>query len=193
MTVATGFAVSIGKADATRDAAVLREWLSDPHAAFWGMADFDTAAIADYLSGVTAAAEQDAWLGQVDGIPTFYAETYDPARVLLQEVHEPQPGDLGMHVLIAAPGAQPRHGLTDAVFAAVMRWCFDELGATRVVVEPDVRNAGIRLKNLRAGFTELREVIVRDGGHAKTAMLSVCTGADFAHSELAHRTRERHA
>ncbi|MDQ0646991.1 RimJ/RimL family protein N-acetyltransferase [Microbacterium natoriense] len=185
MTSSPAPSVTLVAADPQRDAPLLQGWLSDPHATFWGMGDLDGAAVEEYLSGITRHPDQDAWLGLVDGIPAFYAETYDPARVLLAGIHDAQPRDLGMHVLISPPADEPRHGLTDAVFAAVMAWCFGELGAHRVVVEPDASNDRIRRKNVRAGFTELREVAVDDGGHLKTAMLSVCTRADFAASDIA--------
>lgn len=192
MNVTAGLAVALVAADPQRDAALIQHWLADPHAAFWGMADLDADAVAEYLDGITAHPAQDAWLGLVNGIPAFYTETYDPSRVLLTGIHGALPGDLGMHVLIAPPGGDPRHGFTDTVFAGVMAWCFEKLGAERVVVEPDVRNDRIRRKNVRAGFTELREVQVDEGGHTKTAMLSVCTRAAFAASEIA-REREAHA
>ncbi|WP_278257665.1 GNAT family N-acetyltransferase [Nocardioides convexus] len=59
-----------------------------------------------------------------------------------------------MHVLVAPPEGQPVPGLTTAVFDAVMAFCFADPAVRRVVVEPDVRNAPIRAKNLAAGFTE---------------------------------------
>ncbi|WP_217182714.1 GNAT family N-acetyltransferase [Streptomyces sp. AC495_CC817] len=185
--------IDIVPADPPRDAAVLQSWLSHPHSAFWGMTALGVAEVEAYLSSIAEAPEQQSWLGLVDGAPAFYAETYDPARVLLTEVHSAEPGDLGMHVLISPPGRSPRHGLTDAVFAAVMHWCFDELGAERVVVEPDVRNDRIRAKNVRAGFQELAEVAIDDGGHVKAAMLSVCTRAAFTASALVRHEREGRA
>lgn len=193
MSVATDLDITLIPADPRRDAVVLQSWLSDPHSAFWGMTALDAAQVEEYLASVTTAPGQQAWLGLIDGAPAFYAETYDPARVLLTEVHEATPGDLGMHVLISPPGAVTRHGLTDAVFAAVMTWCFDGLGATRVVVEPDVRNERIRAKNVRAGFQELGEVVVDEGGHLKTAMLSTCTREAFAASALTRLDREERA
>jgi len=185
--------IALIAAEPRRDAAVLHAWLSDPHAAFWGMGDLDRPAVVAYLDGVVAHPAQQAWLGLVDGTPTFYAETYDPSRVLLAGVHDAAPGDIGMHVLVSPPAGDPRHGLTDAVFAAVMAWCFFALGAERVVVEPDVRNGRIRRKNAKAGFAELREVTVDDGGHAKTAMLSVCTRASFEASGLSRLIRREGA
>ncbi|PQZ58281.1 MULTISPECIES: GNAT family N-acetyltransferase [unclassified Microbacterium] len=193
MTTTTGLDTSITAASPKRDAALLHRWLADPHSAYWGMTDLDVAAVENYLAALDADPAQQPWLGLVDGTPTFYAETYDPARVLLTGIHDAAPGDIGMHVLVSPPGAAHRHGLTDAVFAAVMRWCFDELGATRVVVEPDAGNARIRAKNVRAGFEELREVVIDEGDHLKTAMLSVCTRAGFANSELLRLDREGRA
>lgn len=187
------FEISIVGVDPRRDAPTLQRWLRDPHAAFWGMGDLDADAVCEYLAGIVTDPHQDAWIGVVDGAATFFAETYDPAHVLLRGIHDPLPGDLGMHVLIAPPDDHPRHGLTDAVFAAVLRWCFDRLGARRVVVEPDAGNDRIRRKNLRAGFTELRYVTVDDGAHVKTAVLSTCTRAGFAASELALAVAEARA
>ncbi|GAA2981775.1 hypothetical protein JOD63_002595 [Microbacterium terrae] len=184
MSLATGFTIGLTEIDARRDAEAVHAWLTDPHAAFWGMASLTVDEVGDYIAAVATHPHQDGWLGVVDGEPTFYAETYDPSRVLLPGVYDGAAGDLGMHVLIAAPGDRPRHGLTDAVFAAVMRWCFDDLDARRVVVEPDVRNAAIREKNRRAGFVEIGEVLVDDGGAVKTAMLSTCTREAFVRSDL---------
>ncbi|MEU1972938.1 GNAT family N-acetyltransferase [Microbacterium sp. NPDC019599] len=184
MTVATGFDIAIVGADPRRDAAIVRAWLADPHASFWRMAHLTEDDVADYLASVVTDPHQDSWLGVVDGAPAFLAETYDPRHVLLPGIHEAAEGDLGMHVLIAPPHGRPRHGLTDAVFAAVMRHCFQTLGALRVVVEPDVRNERIALKNARAGFRVLREVDVPDGDGVKRAALSICTRDDFAASPL---------
>lgn len=179
--------IRLTEIDPQRDAALLQRWLAHPRSAFWGMPDLTAAEIRSYLEGIESDPSQDGWLGLVDDLPTFYVETYDPSQVLLTGIHPSRPGDLGMHILIAPPAGPPRHGLTDAVFAAVMAWCFEARSADRVVVEPDVRNSAIRVKNRRAGFVELSEVSVVDGSHIKQAMLSVCTRRGFAASELSSR------
>ncbi|WP_370619782.1 GNAT family N-acetyltransferase [Mumia sp. Pv 4-285] len=175
--------IVIEPVEASRDTAVVHRWFSDPHAAFWQLGDLDVSAVEEYLDGVTADPHQDAWLGSVDGRPTFLVETYDPAHVLLTDVHDALPGDLGMHLLVSSPVGRPRRGLTGAVMASVMRLCFEQLGAARVIVEPDVRNAPIARKNADAGFRVLRDVRLGD----KVARLSVCTPADFARSTLGGR------
>lgn len=184
MSIATRFEILLRGTDPRGDASRTQQWLRHPNSAFWGMADLDVEEVSDYLADVVTDVHQDSWIGFVDGRPTFLVETYDPAHVLLQGVHEARPDDLGMHILVAPPSGAPVHGLTDAVFAAVMRWCFFTLGAERVVVEPDVRNDRIAQKNARAGFRVLRVVDVPDGDRVKRAALSVCTREDFAGSPL---------
>lgn len=186
MTVVTTseIGIEIRPTDPRLDAPLVQRWLAHPKSAFWGMQHLGVDEVADYLAAVASDPLQDSWLGSVDGVPAFLAETYDPANVLLVGIHDAVPGDLGMHVLIAPAEGHARHGLTDAVFAAVMRWCFEHLGAERVVVEPDVRNDRIAAKNARAGFRVLGEVEIPEGGHVKRANLSVCTRADFAASVL---------
>lgn len=175
-----------------RDAELVQGWLAHPSASYWQMGGLAVDEVRAYLAAVQAGPHEDAWLGHLDGEPVFLTETYDPAHVLLVGVHDARPGDLGMHLLVAPP-TTPRHGLTDAVMTAVMRFCLSDaapagpgggLGATRVVVEPDVGNRKIAAKNAAAGFRVLREVDLGRGAHAKRAALSVATRDDFAASAL---------
>ncbi|PFG35059.1 GNAT family N-acetyltransferase [Sanguibacter antarcticus] len=175
--------ITIEPVDADRDATTVHAWLRHPASAFWQMQHLAAADVVDYLVAIAADPHQAAWLGRVDGEPTFLVETYDPAHVVLTDVHDALPGDVGMHLLVApppVPPAHPVHGLTSAVMAAVVRFLFDELGALRVVVEPDVTNTPITAKNDAAGFRALREVDLP----GKRALLSVCTRSDFASSHL---------
>ncbi|MFE6969115.1 GNAT family N-acetyltransferase [Isoptericola sp. NPDC057653] len=190
---ASADAVALEPVDPARDVTTLHAWLAHPASAFWRMGHLTEGEVRAYLEAVVADPDQDGWLGRVEGRPAFYTETYDPARVLLAGVHDAVPGDLGMHLLVAPPPADPGDrvpGLTDAVMAAVVRFCLapEGRGAARVVVEPDVTNRAIAAKNAAAGFRVLREVDVSEGdgpgGHVKRAALSVCTRADFAASPL---------
>lgn len=181
--------ITIEPIDPDRDAELVQGWLAHPAASYWQMAELRVDEVREYLAGVQAGAHEAAWLGRLDGEPVFMTETYDPAHVLLADVHDALPGDLGMHLLVAPP-VNPRHGMTDAVMTAVMRFCLTDAlpdggqGATRVVVEPDVGNRKIADKNAAAGFRVLRELDLGRGAHAKRAALSVATRADFAASAL---------
>ncbi|MFJ1510348.1 GNAT family N-acetyltransferase [Cellulosimicrobium funkei] len=178
--------VSLEPVDPVRDAALVQGWLAHPRSAFWQLGHLDVDGVRDYLAAVRADPHQDAWLGRVDGAPAFLVETYDPARVTLADVPAAaallEPGDVGMHLLVAPPAGPPRGGFTSAVMGAVVRFCLDPAGrgARRVVVEPDVRNAAIAAKNAAAGFRVLREVDLP----GKTAHLAVATRADLDASPL---------
>ena len=161
---------SVHPVDPDRDATVVQVWLAHPASAWWAMTDHDLDAVRAYLRGVRDDPAQAGWLLRRHGEPIAYAETYDPAAVLLTDVWDAEPGDVGMHLLVAPPPDAGRvHGLTSAVMRAVVEHCRDALGARRVVVEPDVRNTAVRRKNAEVGFRALREVDL-DG---KRALLSV--------------------
>ncbi|WP_127794984.1 GNAT family N-acetyltransferase [Agromyces sp. LHK192] len=178
--------LEIVRLDAARDAELVQGWLADPHSAFWQMGDLDIDEVRDYFTGVAADPAQDAWLGLRDGEASFLVETYDPARVLLTDVHESAPGDLGMHLLVAPPRGAHVPGLTSAVMAAVVAFCFEHRGAARVVVEPDVRNDAIARKNAEVGFAVLREVDL-PGKRAALSVLDRATWARLAAEAFARR------
>lgn len=194
---AAGWDITLEPVDPVRDAATLQRWLSDPKSVFWAMTDRDVPAVQEYLRTVVDSADQDGWLGRVDGAPLFYAETYAPASLLPADALDVHAGDLGMHLLVSPAGEKPRRGLTAAVMRDVMDFCLRPLaaggrGADRVVVEPDVRNTAIHRKNATAGFRVLREVEFCVDGQTKRALLSVCTREDFAASPLGFAVGRQH-
>lgn len=172
--------ITIEPLDVERDLDLLHAWVTHPRSAYWMMLDASRDDVREEYAGIAADPHHDAWLGRVDGRPTFLAETYDPAHSPLAGLPEVRDGDLGMHVLVAPPAGPAMPGLTTAVFDAVMEHCFADPAVRRVVVEPDARNEPIRAKNLAAGFVELREVPLP----GKTAMLSVCSRDDWNAPDL---------
>jgi RimJ/RimL family protein N-acetyltransferase len=128
----------------------------------------------EYMA-VAASEHHDAFLGLLDGEPVFLMERYDPAYVELVGLYEPEPGDVGMHFLVA-PSDTPVHGFTRAVITAVMEYLFADPAALRVVVEPDVRNTAVHALNEAVGFVPEREIRKPE----KQALLSFCTRERFA-------------
>lgn len=166
--------------DVTLHLPMLHEWVTHPKAVFWQMQGASRRRVREEYDGIVASPHHDAWLGRVDRVPAFLAETYDPAHSPLADHYDEQHGDLGMHVLVA-PTAEPVSGFTRRVFAAVMAHCFADPTVRRVVVEPDERNAAIARMNARAGFVVDRVVDLPD----KRAALSLCTRDAFEASPLA--------
>lgn len=170
-------ALSVRPVDPAADAATVAAWLTHPASHFWEMQDTTEERTRNYLAEIVSDSAQNAWLISEDGVPVAYAETYDPARVLLAEVFDARQGDLGMHLLVAPAPEDPalrRSGLTSRVMHRVVDFCVRDLGARRIVVEPDVRNRAIEAKNREVGFRHLRDIDLP----GKTAALSIVEADD---------------
>ena len=160
--------------DPAADAALLHRWVTHPQAVFWLMGDANPYDVERAYADMAQAPHQDAFLGLYDGAPAFLMERYDPARVELAGLYPAQPGDVGMHFLVA-PAERPVHGFTRAVIRAVMTELFADPATRRVVVELDVRNTAVHALNRTVGF----EPAARITTPHKVALLSFCTRAQF--------------
>jgi len=167
--------------DPVADALTLHGWVTHPKGRFWQMAECDVADVERAYAEIDENPSHGAFLGLSEGDPAFLVERYDPSGDPVGQVYDVQPGDIGMHVLVA-PTQSPVPGFTREVFAAIMRWLFEDPAVERVVVEPDVDNQAVHALNEWAGFT-VRERVALPG---KDALLSFCTRADHTAS-AAHR------
>ncbi|MFD7130440.1 GNAT family N-acetyltransferase [Streptomyces sp. NPDC059894] len=160
--------------DPIEDAELLHGWVTHPKAAFWMMQDAKLEDVERAYMEIAADEHHHALLGLHDGDPAFLMEYYDPAHRELVGLYEPQPGDVGMHFLVA-PTDRPLHGFTRAVITAVMAHLFADPAVERVVVEPDVSNKAVHALNEAVGFVPEREIRKPE----KKALLSFCTRERF--------------
>ncbi|WP_326553144.1 GNAT family N-acetyltransferase [Micromonospora sp. NBC_01813] len=170
--------MTIEPLDVTTTVGHLHAWITHPRSVFWGMPDADLDTVRREYERIADNPHHHAWLGRLDGEPLFLAETYEPAHSELANHYPVLPGDVGMHVLVAPPTGEPRHGTTSAVMHTVLAFIFAQPAHRRVVVEPDVRNEAIAAKNAEAGFVVERLIRLSD----KQARLSFCTRAAFTAS-----------
>jgi hypothetical protein len=161
--------------DSVADAPLLHSWVTQPYASFWGMLSSTVEGVVEEYSKIQSSGHHHALLGLEGGVPAFLMEEYQPAASPLAGAYAVQPGDLGMHLLVAPPSGGPRAGYTAAVMEAVLVRLFRKPGVERVVVEPDARNTKIHVLNERLGFQPAGVVILPD----KEALLSFCTRADY--------------
>lgn len=154
------------------DLPVLHDWVSRPYAAYWGLVGRTPDEVEKAYREIMQNAE--VFLGLRDGEPVFLVECYDPRQDVVGRHYEAQPGDRGMHVLVA-PAERPEPGFTWAVFRVVMEFLFSDPTVVRIVVEPDIRNAKIHALNRQAGFRYQRMIALPH----KTAHLAFCTRADY--------------
>jgi RimJ/RimL family protein N-acetyltransferase len=167
-------AFTIRPLDPLQDAELLHGWVTHPKARFWMMRDAKPADVERAYQEIAADEHHHAFLGLHDGEPAFLLERYDPAHRELAGLYDPEPGDVGMHFLVA-PTDTPVHGFSRAVITAVMAHLFEDPATRRVVVEPDVRNTAVHALNEAVGFVPEREIRKPE----KTALLSFCTRERF--------------
>ncbi|MFE6128263.1 GNAT family N-acetyltransferase [Streptomyces sp. NPDC056437] len=160
--------------DPFADADLVHGWVTHPKAAYWMMQDARLQDVEREYMAIAAHEHHDAFIGLSDGEPVFLMERYDPRYVELQGLYEAEPGDVGMHFLVA-PTDTPVHGFTRSVITAVMDALFADQATRRVVVEPDVRNTAVHALNEAVGFVPVREIKKPE----KDALLSFCTRDQF--------------
>lgn len=160
--------------DPLHDTGLLHGWVTHPKAAFWMMQEAKLHDVEREYMAIAASDHHEAFLGLHDGEPVFLMEKYDPRHVELVGLYEPEPGDVGMHFLVA-PTNTPVHGFTRAVITAVMAHLFADPATRRVVVEPDVTNEAVHALNQAVGFVPEREIQKPE----KRALLSFCTRERF--------------
>ncbi|AGJ55095.1 GNAT family N-acetyltransferase [Streptomyces sp. NPDC053741] len=160
--------------DGRSDSELVHEWVTHPRSAFWMMGDARLEDIEREYTAIAAHPHHDAFIGLHEGRPAFLMERYDPTEVELEGLYEAEPGDIGMHFLVAPPET-PVHGFTLAVITTVMETLFADPGVRRVVVEPDVTNHAVQALNKAVGFEVIREITKPE----KQALLSACTREQF--------------
>ncbi|MFG2295438.1 GNAT family N-acetyltransferase [Streptomyces sp. NPDC048603] len=165
---------SVRPLDPFSDAELLHRWVTDPKASFWMMQDASLTDVEREYMRITAHEHHDAFIGLHNGEPAFLMESYDPRELELVGLYDPQPGDVGMHFLVA-PTDAPLSGFTRAVITTVMAALFADPATRRVVVEPDVRNKAVHALNEAVGFVPEREITKPE----KEALLSFCTRDRF--------------
>jgi hypothetical protein len=176
--------------DAKADASLLHSWVTQPYASFWGMLSSTVDGVVEEYSKIQASGHHHALLGLDGGVPAFLTEEYLPAASPLAGAYAVQPGDLGMHLLVAPPpSGGPKPGYTAAVMDAVLERLFQKPGLERVVVEPDARNTKIHALNERLGFQPAGVVELPD----KQALLSFCTRTDFLAAQAALQQPVNHS
>ncbi|WP_411100134.1 GNAT family N-acetyltransferase [Streptomyces sp. x-45] len=147
--------------DPAADAAVVHRWVSEERAAFWGMNGLTEHQVADVYAHMDTLDTHHAFLVVRDAEPVALFQTYDPAADRVSECYDIEPGDIGVHLLLAPAGpGGPRPGWTAALSGALMAYVLLGLDRTRIVVDPDVDNDKAIARFLKQGFTAGPRVVL---------------------------------
>ncbi|MFD4024776.1 GNAT family N-acetyltransferase [Streptomyces sp. NPDC058576] len=158
--------------DPATDADLLHGWVTEERARFWGMADHTREQVREIYEFVGSLPTHHAYLALRDGVPAALFQTYEPDADPVGECYDVQPGDFGIHLLIApAEGEGAVKGYTEALLTAFIAHVFSDPAHLRVVVEPDARNQKALARMVRVGF-ELGPEIEKPEKTARLAFLT---------------------
>ncbi|MGW8973629.1 GNAT family N-acetyltransferase [Streptomyces platensis] len=136
-----------------RDLDRITGWMNDPAvAAFWELAGPPETTAAHLRGQLDGDGRSVPCLGVLAGVPMSYWEIYRADLDPLARHYPARPQDTGVHLLIGGAGDRGR-GLGSTLLRATAGLILDHRPqCTRVVAEPDLRNAASVAAFLSAGF-----------------------------------------
>ncbi|MDX3458104.1 GNAT family N-acetyltransferase [Streptomyces sp. ME02-8801-2C] len=152
--VVDGFGtVRVLRLDPVADAPVVHGWVSARRAEFWGMNGLGEEQVTEIYGHLDTLDTHHAYLVVKDGTAVALLQTYEPEADRVGECYPVEPGDIGIHLLLAPAGPEGgQPGWSAALMAVLARYVLVGLGRKRVVVDPDVDNEKAVARFLRQGF-----------------------------------------
>lgn len=158
--------------DLNNDIFEIHQWVNQSYAVYWGMNGFSIEEVREAYERIVS--HTTVYMGWHNGKRAFLMESYLPENDLIGSFYTVEPGDRGMHILVA-PTSNPRKGFTWTVFCLILDFIFSDATVQRIVVEPDARNHKIHVLNQKAGFVFQKYI---DLPHKK-ARLEFCTRTNY--------------
>lgn len=168
-----------------RDCAMLHEWMQQPHVIPYWHLDIPMAEYERHLQESLADSHQILLIGELDGKPMSYWESYDVEGDIIGNYYDYQPYDQGVHLLIG-PETFLGKGLVYPFLLTLLFKKFSFKKTTRIVAEPDVRNEKMIHVFKKCGFRPEKKVKLPD----KTGLLMVCERSDFESRWTAWNTNQ---
>lgn len=147
--------------DPAADAPLLHRWVSEERSVFWGMNGLTVQRVAEIYAHMDTLDTHHAYLVLKDGVPAALLQTYEPEADRVGECYPVEPGDIGVHLLLApADAGSSRSGWTSALVGVLTAYVLLGLDRQRVVVDPDVDNEKAVARFLKQGFTAGPRVVL---------------------------------
>lgn len=157
-----------------QDVPVFHAWFDLPRFQYWNMAGMTTEAVLNFYKAMQTSSHEWASVGTQNREICFLIEYYKPENNEIANHYQVAAGDIGMHFCVA-PATKNQSGYTLDAMRHVMYYLFNNIGAQRVIVEPDIRNEKVRALNRKVGFDEVGPISLT----TKQAMLSIATRSAF--------------
>ncbi|GAA2171749.1 hypothetical protein GCM10009783_53840 [Glycomyces lechevalierae] len=160
--------VSIVPVRPKEDLDLIYGWVTQERARFWGMTEHSRDYVLEIYEYLDSLDTHHAYLLLRDAKPVALFQTYEPDADPVGECYEVEPGDIGVHLLVAAADGKAETGFTVALLKVIGAHLFADPGHRRIVAEPDTRNAQASARLRRSGFAIGPEITLPD----KTARLA---------------------
>ena len=139
----TGLQLTMRPLDPASDAGLIHSWVTQERAGFWMMGDHTLEEVREIYQWIDEQDTHAAYVVLLAGEPVALFQTYDPRAEEIGEHYDVQEGDVGSHLMMG-PIDTPVPGLTGAVIDHVGSFVFADPQVSRVVGEPDARNAKVQ-------------------------------------------------
>jgi hypothetical protein len=145
--------VCVLRLDPQADAEVVHSWVSEERAAFWGMNGLSRDQVAGIYAHLDTLDTHHAYLVRRGGVPVALLQTYEPEADRVSECYDVEPGDIGVHLLLAPADVEGgRSGWTSGLLKAITSYVLIGLDRRRIVIDPDVANEKAVARFVRHGF-----------------------------------------
>ncbi|HEX7063889.1 MAG TPA: GNAT family N-acetyltransferase, partial [Bacillales bacterium] len=123
----------------------------------------------DHLRKALADSHQTLYIGELDGVPMSYWESYWVRDDVIGKYYDFEQNDQGVHLLI---GPEPflGRGYALPLLRAMVAFQFQAEGTDLVVAEPDIRNKKMIHIFKKCGFEAQNEIDLPD----KSGLLMFC-------------------
>ncbi|MFJ8646882.1 GNAT family N-acetyltransferase [Streptomyces sp. NPDC093546] len=149
--------VRLVRIDPDRDAELLHSWVSEERARFWGMRDATVDDVREIYAHLDSLTTHHGFLAYRDGVPVALFQTYEPEADRVSECYDAEPGDIGVHLLLA-PAGTPERGFSSRLVSVFVAYALS--GHRRIVAEPDAANDKAIALLVRNGFELGPEVVL---------------------------------
>lgn len=160
--------ITLRSFDMSRDLSMLHEWFNMEHTkAFWKM-DGPIRELEEFYIMLMDADQSHAFVGEINGEPTFTMEPYWPMRDAVGKYYDALPTDYGAHLLIAPTDKNKKY--TMQLSQVVMEYIFNQPEVGKCIGEADINAKPMHMLVTRLGF-KFQKVLHM--AH-KTANLTFC-------------------
>lgn len=166
--------ISFRNVSSEGDVKLLHSWMNEKHVVPYWKLDLPLSEYKLHLQNFLQDDHQTLLIGEIDGVPVSYWESYWVKGDLIKNYYQFEEYDQGIHLLIGERDYLGK-GYIYPLLLTILSSKFQVSETNRVIAEPDIRNKKMIHVFNRCGFTPIKEVELPD----KTGLLMFCDRSMF--------------